>query len=659
MTLPRPATRTNRRTKAAAPARRAVGEVTRGVVAGGGAAGAEPAEVAANEVPGAASGAVRARSEPAAPAAAPCPPADATRGLLPDFEIGPIADTLDRTLHAEAARLTAGLSPAAVLGAYLDWAAHLAFSPGKRMALASHALQAMSRLAVYAAHCGLHGEGCERCLEPAPNDKRFAGDDWREWPFNVIHQAFLLQQEWWNQATTGLRGVTAQHERVVAFATRQLLDTTAPSNLLATNPEVLRRTAETAGNNLFAGFTNFLEDLDRSVNGRKPAGADAFEVGGNIAVSPGRVIYRNRLIELIQYAPTTETVRPEPILIVPAWIMKYYILDLSPENSLVRYLTGQGFTVFMISWKNPGRDDRDLGLEDYRLLGVEAALEAVQDVVPGVPVHTVGYCLGGTLLAIAAAAIARDGDSRIGSITLLAAQTDFTQPGELELFINEGQVSFLEDMMWKRGYLEARQMAGAFQMLRTNDLIWSRLVHEYLMGTRRPMNDLMAWNADATRMPYRMHAEYLRRLFLNNEFAEGRFEAAGRPVAISDIRAPIFAVGTEWDHVAPWRSGYKIHLLSDTEVTFLLTSGGHNAGIVSEPGHRGRHYRVLTKAQDAVYVDPDRWLEIAPMAEGSWWPEWAGWLAARSGPATARPPAMGSRRHPPLEDAPGSYVRMA
>jgi len=337
--------------------------------------------------------------------------------------------------------------------------------------------------------------------------------------------------------------------------------------------------------------------------------------------------------------------------------MKYYILDLTDRNSLVKYLTGQGFTVFMVSWKNPDPDDRDLSMDDYRTLGIMRALDVIEQNTGCDRVHGVGYCLGGTLLSIAAAAMARDGDERFKTLSLLAAQTDFTEAGELMLFINESQVTFLEDMMWEQGFLDTRQMAGAFQLLRSNDLIWSRMVHDYLMGERAELNELMAWNADATRMPYRMHSQYLRQLFLNNDLADGRFRVDGRSVAVSDIRAPIFAVGTEWDHVAPWRSVYKIHNLTDTDVTFLLTNGGHNAGIVSEPGHPRRHYRVSTRLAEGRYKDPDLWLSETEEVPGSWWPELVSWLEAHSGELVS-PPDVGARDRSleALCDAPGTYV---
>ena len=576
-------------------------------------------------------------------------------GSTAETALANFGGTLDRAFHATLARATGGLSPAALAGAYLDWAAHLSLSPGKQVQLAEKAYRKWMRLAHYCACCALDASAAP-CIEPLPQDKRFAAPEWKAWPYNLVYQSFLLQQQWWHNATTGVDGVTRQHERAVEFASRQVLDLFAPSNFVATNPVVLKHTLDKGGANLVRGFDNWVEDWLRATGGKPPTGVEAFQVGRELAVTPGKVVYRNRLMELIQYAPQTEHVRPEPILIVPAWIMKYYILDLSPSNSLVRYLVGQGFTVFMISWKNPTAEDRDLGLEDYRTLGVVAALEAVTTIVPNQTVHAAGYCLGGTLLSIAAAAMARDGDRRLRSISLFAAQADFEEAGELTIFINESQVHFIEDLMWQQGYLDARQMAGAFQLLRSNDLIWSRWVRTYLMGEREAMFDLAAWNADATRMPYRMHSEYLKKLFLNNDLAEGRYSVAGRAIALSDIRVPIFAVGTDRDHVAPWRSVYKVHILSDAEVTFVLTEGGHNAGIVSPPT-RPSSYRVLTRRADDRYLEPSAWVSSAPNQAGSWWLEWIRWLDQRSG-IGCPPPETGAAEagYPVLTDAPGDYV---
>ena len=590
-------------------------------------------------------------------AEAPRQPGLESEYLRDAFGSSAFAEVMDRSLHAALGRFSAGLAPMTLVGAYADWAAHLAAAPGRQLLLAEKAARKMLRLGNYVVRRTLEQEDCEACIEPLAHDKRFAADAWRQSPYDLTYQSFLLAQQWWHNAMTDIRGVLPEHERMVAFGTRQWLDVFSPSNYLITNPEVLERTRAEGGANLLRGARFFAEDVERAWAGRKRVGAEAFRVGHEVAVTPGKVIYRNRLIELIQYTPATQKVRPEPVLIVPAWIMRYYILDLSPHNSLVRYLVDQGYTVFMISWKNPGPEDRDLTMEDYRQLGVMAALEAVGAIVPGRKVHAVGYCIGGTLLTIAAAAMARDDDARLATTTFFAAQADFTEAGELKLFIDEGQLTFLEDVMWSQGFLDSRQMAGTFQLLRSNDLIWSRMVRTYLMGERDAMTDLNAWNADATRMPYREHSEYLRRLFLDNDLAEGRFPAAGRPVALSDIRTPTFAVGTETDHVAPWRSVYKLHLLTDAEVTFLLTSGGHNAGIISEPGHPHRRYRVATRRHDDRYLDPDHWLATAESKEGSWWPEWVAWLGARSGVPVAPPhigaPAAG---YAPLAAAPGSYV---
>lgn len=563
---------------------------------------------------------------------------------------------IDRVSGAMSAQATAGLSPAALWLAWSDWAIHLALAPGKRAELAVKAWRKAARLATHALHCAQEGRA-DCCIEPLAGDRRFTDDAWKKQPFSLMYQSFLLTQQWWHNATHEVPGVSPHHEAVVSFAAKQLLDIFSPSNSPFTNPEVMARAAETNGQNFIDGYRQFLNDMARQLSGEPPEGTQDFRPGRDVAVTPGKVVYRNHLIELIQYAPATETVHAEPVLIVPAWIMKYYILDLSPENSLIRYLVAQGHTVFCISWRNVTAADRDLSLDDYRRLGVMAALDAIGRIAPEAKVHATGYCLGGTLLSIAAAAMAHAGDNRLASMTLLAAQTDFAEPGELGLFIDHSQLDYLESAMWRQGYLDSHQMAGAFQLLRSQDLIWSRMLRQYLMGEPTAMNDLMAWNADATRMPYRMHSEYLRKLFLDNDLAAGRYMVDGFPIAIQNIRAPIFAVGTERDHVAPWRSVYKIHYLSDTEITFVLTSGGHNAGIVSEPGRPKRYYRIAGKTDTEPCVDADAWAEQAQAREGSWWPAWQEWLAARSSQRIA-PPAMGAPEAglPPLEDAPGSYV---
>lgn len=564
--------------------------------------------------------------------------------------------TLDRAFHAMLARFTGGLSPAALSLAWLDWSLHLAAAPERRIEIARNVLRDSRRFVEAAAHATSPEQEPWSVIQPQGRDRRFKEPPWEVAPFNLLAQAFLLGERWWHDATTGVRGVSRANEAIVEFSMRQMLDMLAPSNFAMTNPQVLEKAFRSGGENFVFGWQNWCSDLMRLFSAAKPAGDGQFVVGKTVAVSPGKVVYRNELIELIQYYPTTAQVRPEPILIVPAWIMKYYILDLSPQNSLVKHLTGQGFTVFAISWRNPDAKDRDVAFDDYRKRGVMAALDTIGWIIPGRTIHALGYCLGGTLLSIAAAAMARDGDKRLGTVTLLAAQTDFTEAGELTLFINESQVAFLEDAMWQRGYLDTTQMAGAFQLLRSNELIWSRLSHDYLMGESAPPSDLMAWNADATRLPYRMHSEYMRKLFLDNDLAEGRYRVDDRNISLSDIHTPIFVVGTVADHVAPWRSVYKIHYQVDADVTFLLTSGGHNAGVVAPPEQPGHSYQAMTKAMDAPYVGPDEWLEVAPHVEGSWWPEWTDWLAARSG-APCDPPQIGFGDALDLPDAPGDYVK--
>jgi len=557
-------------------------------------------------------------------------------------------EAADRAFHASVAQLTGGLSPAAVALAFADWQLHLLSSPAKCASLAGKAIQHATEFvnALTPKHAMFQPWSV---IKPPPTDRRFTGRDWELPPFNLLAQAFLLTEDWWHSTTSDIRGLAHSDAAIVGFVQRQYLDTVAPTNFASLNPKVLRKIMETGGGNFVHGLQNWSKDWLTVLKGGRPD--QQFAVGRDVAVTPGKVVYQNELIELIQYTPTTPTVRPEPVLIVPAWIMKYYILDLSPRNSLVRLLVESGFTVFMISWKNPGSEDRNLGLEDYRERGVDAAVTAIHEIMPGREIHAAGYCLGGTLLSIAAAQLQRDCPGCLRSVTLLAAQTDFTEAGELTLFINESQVAFLEDMMWQRGVLGPMQMAGTFQMLRSNDLLWSRLVHDYLIGERAPASDLMSWNADATRMPYRMHSEYLRQLFLNNDLAEGRYHVNGKPIALSDLRKPMFVVGTLRDHVAPWQSVHKIHFLADASTTFVLANGGHNAGIVAPPDEADHSYQVMTKKAHDPYVGPDEWIKLAPSHEGSWWGEWVKFLAEHSGPPVAPPGTDKS-----LPDAPGSYV---
>ncbi|MES2015506.1 MAG: alpha/beta fold hydrolase [Pseudomonadota bacterium] len=569
--------------------------------------------------------------------------------LRPESIEGP--DNVDRLLHALMGRFTQGISPTSLALAWCDWSMHLALSPSKLQRLMEKALNKDLRWLGYAIHSAA-GLPAEPCIAPLPQDRRFLSPEWQQWPYNLYQQAFLLNQQWWYNATTGIDGVTRHHEQVLAFAARQLLDLVSPVNFVATNPEVMQATLAEGGANFLRGAINLAEDAERHMGQQPPAGSEQFRPGHEVAVTPGRVVFRNHLIELIQYAPAGATVHAEPMLIVPAWIMKYYILDLSPHNSLVRYLVAHGHTVFMISWHNPTEADRDLGMDDYLRQGVMAALDQVRALVPGQKINTAGYCLGGTLLSIAAAAIGCDENGPINAMTLLAAQTDFSEAGELTLFIDEAQIAWLEDLMWQQGFLDNRQMAGAFRLLRSHDLLWSVAVHQYLLGRRAPMTDLMAWNADATRMPFQMHSDYLRRLFLDNDLFSGRYRVDDRPVALADLRLPLFAVATMTDHVSPWRSVHKIHLLSQCDVQFVLTSGGHNAGIVSGPGHPNRHYYTARHARGGCYIDPGRWVETAEEHDGSWWGEWLDWLEKVStGPkVTARQVGTG------LGPAPGNYV---
>ncbi len=561
---------------------------------------------------------------------------------------------LDRGVRAAMARLSGGVSTHAFIEAWTDWTFHMTESPGRQLELAELAQQ--SALKLLGLTTTLSPDAAPP-FAPKPFDHRFDHPGWKNPPFLMWQRGFLAVQDWWDQATDHLRGLRPENADRTRFMARQALDTVSPANFPALNPEIIAATFATGGRNLVEGAAHFAQDIFKTLTQTHDPAPEGFQVGQDLACTPGAVVFRNELFELIQYAPQTEQVQSEPILIVPAWIMKYYILDLSPHNSMVNYLVGQGFTVFMISWCNPTADQADLSLEDYRKTGVMAALDAVNVIEPGRKVHAVGYCLGGTILAITSATMAREGDDRLASVTLMAAQVDFAEAGELLLFVDESQVAFLEDMMWDQGYLDRPQMARTFSTIRSEDLIWSRAVRRYFLGRDDLPTDMGVWVADTTRMPARMHSQYLRGLFLENRLTAGRFAVEGRVIALKDISVPMFVIATETDHIAPWKSVYKTQLFTDCELTFVLTSGGHNSGIVNEPGNPRSSYRSAHRPAGAFYVGPEDWLAKACSRQGSWWPEWQGWLRAMSSGLVPLP-AVGAPENglPLLGPAPGSYV---
>ena len=564
-------------------------------------------------------------------------------------------DDVTRRALTLVANVTGGISPQAFAGAWFTMLGRLAASPGRQARLAQQVLRKSLAMAQFAGGA-LGGRAPE--ADGTPYATRFNGPEWSRFPFNLLAQSFLTVSEVAREAVREVPGVDAGSEGRVDFTLREGLELLAPDNYLPTNPRLVEQTVREHGRNLMRGIAHLAQDVSRTFRHEGQPGLEQYRVGEHVAVSPGKVILRNRLMELIQYAPQTPQAYAEPVLIVPAWIMKYYILDLSPRNSLVNYLTSLGHTVFLISWKNPDAGDRDLAMDDYVSLGVLAALDAVNAVVPKRKVHATGYCIGGTLLTITAALLAARKDDRLASMTLFAAQTDFTEPGELGVFISPSQIAMLEAQMWKQGVLDSKQMSAAFQLLRTYDLLWSPAISNYVKGERAGLNDLMAWNADGTRMAWRMHSDYLRQLYLENDLAEGRYVALGEELDLADIDLPTFVVGTETDHVAPWRSVYKVgRLIRSRDYTFCLTSGGHNAGIISGPQHPKRRHRVLKARAGSRLPTPYKFMGREP-AQGSWWPVWGEWLKAHSSAKQVAPPKMGApkKRYKPVADAPGTYV---
>jgi len=561
--------------------------------------------------------------------------------------------SLDDSVHGLLSKATMGLSPISLALAYADWAMHLSTSPGKQLALMQ--LAATLSVDTMSQQVSTHADDAATVKDP-----RFENKAWSNWPYKLMKDGYQANEAWWKESTQ-VAGVSKHHEHLMRFFTRQWLDAMSPSNWAASNPEVLDNIKTTGGQSLLKGMHHYAEDLKTMSEQQlrlegQEAPNSAFEVGKDVAITPGKVVYKNHLIELIQYTPTTQKVHPEPLLIVPSCIMKYYILDLSPHNSMVKYLVGEGFTVFMVSWRNPDGKDRDLGMHDYIHMGLLDAIEAVQSVSQSPRLHAMGYCLGGTFLAIAAAVLGRNKKkSPLASVTLLAAETDFSEPGELGVFIDDDQLLTLREEMAKTGYLSGKQMARSFQFLNARDLIWSRNTQRYLFGREEFGNDMVSWNKDTTRLPARMHTEYLDSLFLNNSLSEGHYRVEGKVVDLMDIHQPLMVVGTARDHISPWKSVYKVLSKTDTDSCFMLAAGGHNAGIISEPGHHERSYQINTLKKGHGLVDPDAWQTTAPTIEGSWWPAWRNWLKQHSSTPV---PAQGIANAASLPDAPGQYVRV-
>jgi len=546
------------------------------------------------------------------------------------------------------------LDPLNIGGAFLEMTTHMMTDPVKMMQAHMNLWQDYMNLWQSTTRRML-GEEADPVIAPEAGDKRFKHESWDENQlFDFIKQSYLLSARWMQSTVKDIEGMDGKTAKKVDFYTRQFVDAMAPSNFVMTNPEVLRSTLESGGENLVKGLENLLKDLERGKGKLAISMTDteAFELGKNIAVTPGKVVYQNDLIQLIQYTPTTEKVYQRPLLIIPPWINKYYILDLREKNSFVKWAVDQGFTVFIISWVNPDTELAQKTFEDYMAEGPLAALDAIEKATGEKDANVIGYCLGGTLLACTLAYMEAKKDKRIKSATFFTTMTDFTEAGELGVFIDEEQLTALEEKMSKSGYLEGAHMATTFNMLRANDLIWSFVVNNYLLGKDPFPFDLLYWNSDSTRMPAAMHSFYLRKMYQDNLLAQpGGIELLGVPIDLTTIKTPSFMLSTKEDHIAPWVSTYAATQLFSGPIRFVLAASGHIAGVVNPPA--SGKYNYWTNAKNPK--TPDQWLKSAEEHPGSWWPEWSKWVGKNSGEKiAARKPGGGKLKV--LEDAPGSYV---
>ena len=488
--------------------------------------------------------------------------------------------------------------------------------------------------------------------EVLPSDSRFRDETWSENPaVDVMKQAYLITAQWMEDMADSMETIDPNIHHRTKFWTKQLADVLSPSNFALTNPEVMQEIIRTGGANLVQGMQNLLEDMKRRRVSH--VAEDAFEVGKDLAITPGKVIYRNPLIELIQYTPTTKKVHAVPMLMIAPWINKYYVMDMRPENSMFKYLVDSGFTVFAISWKNPDESTLDLTWDDYMDLGPLAALRVVKAITGAEKVNMVGYCLGGIILQTTLAYMAVTGDESVNSATFFTTHQDFTDAGDVTVFISKPEVEMLEWMIEvSGGYLDGRNMAATFNMLRANDLLWNYVIHNYMLGRTPPALDLLYWNSDNTRIPGRVHSFLVREFFLENKLKEpGGIQVKDVGVDLSKVTVPTYTVAATGDHIVPWKGAFLMRELMGGTVHFVLTSGGHIAGVVNHPAKKKREYWT----NDRETTDPDVWLASAVEHKGSWWEDWLPWLKERSGKEIVSP-EMGNEEFTPIMDAPGAYV---
>jgi polyhydroxyalkanoate synthase len=538
--------------------------------------------------------------------------------------------------------------------AFMDLYARMAADPAL-MAQVSMSLWADYLRLWQSSWMKLFGINAGPVAEPDKGDSRFKDEDWsKNFLFDLIKQSYLIAGRHIREAVAKVDGLSPESEKKVAFFTRQYVDALSPSNFLLTNPQVLRETVSSGGQNLVRGLNNLLADIEKGGGKLRISMTDesAFQLGRNVATTPGKVVYQTDLMQLIQYAPLTEQVFRRPLVIIPPWINKYYILDLREKNSFIRWAVQQGHSVFVLSWVNPDARLAQKGFEDYMLEGSLAALEAVEKATGARETNVIGYCLGGTLLGATLAYLAEKKQERVASATFFVSLLDFSQPGELGVFIDEGQVRSLERKMNQRGYLEGSEMAGTFNLLRANDLVWSFVVNNYLLGKDPFPFDLLYWNADSTRMPARMHSFYLRNMYIKNLLAvPGGIELAGVPIDLSKVELPAYFISTVEDHIAPWKTTYKGALYLKGPTRFVLGGSGHIAGIVNPPAAKKYHYWT----NEAQPQSAEEWFQGATQHPGSWWEDWQRWIEPYGGgKAPARIPGEGALRA--IEDAPGSYA---